>query len=35
MQTANNYISEALRKQLGAIAFPPNSIVFAKVCAFR
>jgi len=33
MQTANNYISEALRKQLGATAFPPNSIVFAKVGA--
>lgn len=31
METANNYVSEALRKQLGAIAFPANSIVFAKV----
>jgi type I restriction enzyme S subunit len=33
IETANNYISEALRKQLGAIAFPANSIVFAKVGA--
>jgi type I restriction enzyme S subunit len=33
METANNYISEALRKQLGAIAFPRDSIVFAKVGA--
>jgi type I restriction enzyme S subunit len=33
METANNYISEALRKQLGATAFPAESIVFAKVGA--
>ena len=33
METANNYISETLRKQLGAIAFPANSIVLAKVGA--
>jgi type I restriction enzyme S subunit len=33
METANNYISESLRKQLGAVAFPINSIVFAKVGA--
>ncbi|SDX63518.1 type I restriction enzyme, S subunit [Collimonas sp. OK242] len=33
MDTANNYISEALRKQLGATAFPAESIVFAKVGA--
>jgi len=33
MVTANNYISEALRKQLGAIAFPAESIIFAKVGA--
>ncbi len=33
MKTANNYISEGLRKQLGATAFPAESIVFAKVGA--
>ncbi|MFZ1640169.1 MAG: restriction endonuclease subunit S [Candidatus Contendobacter sp.] len=33
MEAANNYISEALRKQLGATAFPAKSIVFAKVGA--
>jgi type I restriction enzyme S subunit len=33
LKAANNYISEALRKQLGAMAFPANSIVFAKVGA--
>jgi type I restriction enzyme S subunit len=33
METANNYISESLRKQLGATAFPAGSIVFAKVGA--
>ena len=33
METANNYISEALRKQLRATAFPAESIVFAKVGA--
>ena len=33
METANNYISEPLRKQLGATAFPAESIVFAKVGA--
>jgi type I restriction enzyme, S subunit len=33
MQTANHYISEALRRQLGATAFPAESIVFAKVGA--
>lgn len=33
METANNYISEAVRKRLGANIFPPNTIVFAKVGA--
>ena len=33
METANNYISETMRKQLGATAFPAESIVFAKVGA--
>ncbi len=33
MEIANNRISETLRKQLGAIAFPAHSIVFAKVGA--
>lgn len=33
MRTANNYVSEAIRKRLGAYAFPPNTIVFAKVGA--
>lgn len=33
MRTANNYISEEVRKQLGATVFPINSIVFAKVGA--
>jgi type I restriction enzyme S subunit len=33
METANNYISEATRKRLGAIVFPPKTIVFAKVGA--
>nr|WP_243221667.1 restriction endonuclease subunit S [Methylobacter sp. S3L5C] len=33
MKTANNYIGEDIRKQLGATAFPANSIVFAKVGA--
>jgi type I restriction enzyme S subunit len=33
METANNYINERLRKQLGATAFPANSIVIAKVGA--
>lgn len=33
METANNYISEGVRKQLGASAFPAGSIVFAKVGA--
>ena len=33
MTSGNNYISELLRKQLGAKAFPANSIVFAKVGA--
>ena len=31
--SANNYISEGTRKLLGAAAFPPRSIVFAKVGA--
>ena len=33
MTIGNNYISEQLRKLLGARAFPVNSIVFAKVGA--
>ena len=33
MARGNNYISEKVRKQLGARAFPTNSIVFAKVGA--
>ena len=33
METANNYIAEPDRKRLGANAFPPNTIVFAKVGA--
>ena len=33
METANNYISEELRQQLGATAFPAKSVVFAKVGA--
>jgi type I restriction enzyme, S subunit len=33
METANNYISEATRRRLGANAFPPQTIVFAKVGA--
>ena len=33
MTVGNNYISEQLRKLLGAKAFPVNSIVFAKVGA--
>ncbi len=33
MEAANNFISEASRKQLGATAFPRESIVFAKVGA--
>jgi type I restriction enzyme S subunit len=33
MRAAKNRISEAVRRQLGAIAFPANSIVFAKVGA--
>ena len=33
LKAANNYISDALRRQLGATAFPANSIVFAKVGA--
>ena len=33
METANNYISETQRKQLGATAFPMKSIVIAKVGA--
>jgi type I restriction enzyme S subunit len=33
MQRANNYIDEGLRAQLGATAFPAESIVFAKVGA--
>jgi type I restriction enzyme S subunit len=33
MRRANNYVSEPLRKLLGATSFPPNSIVFAKVGA--
>lgn len=33
MKAANNYINEEIRKRLGAVAFPANSIVFAKVGA--
>ena len=33
MTASNNWISESVRKALGAIAFPANSIVFAKVGA--
>ena len=33
MMVGNHYISENTRKQLGATAFPENSIVFAKVGA--
>lgn len=33
MMAANNYISEQSRKRLGAIAFPKDSIVFAKIGA--
>ena len=33
MVTANNYIDEEVRKQVGATVFPPGSIVFAKVGA--
>lgn len=33
MQTARNYVSGSIRKQLGATVFPTGSIVFAKVGA--
>lgn len=33
MIVANNYISESVRKQVGATVFPENTIVFAKVGA--
>ncbi len=33
MLSSNNWISEGVRKQLGATAFPPYTIVFAKVGA--
>lgn len=33
MSTANNYIAEDVRKTIGAVIFPANSIVFAKVGA--
>lgn len=33
MRSANNWISERVRAELGATAFPANSIVFAKVGA--
>jgi len=33
MSTANNYINEGVRKAIGSIVFPANSIVFAKVGA--
>lgn len=33
MGLANNYISESTRRRLGANAFPPHTIVFAKVGA--
>jgi type I restriction enzyme S subunit len=33
MTEANNYISESVRKQVGAIILPAHSIVFAKVVA--
>jgi len=33
MEVANNYISEEMRRRLGANPFPPQTIVFAKVGA--
>ena len=33
MKNSNNYITETIRKQLGAYAFPSQTIVFAKVGA--
>ena len=33
MESANNYIDETIRKQIGIVVFPENSIVFAKVGA--
>lgn len=33
MEASNNYISEATRRRLGAVVFPPGTIVFAKVGA--
>lgn len=33
MSNANNYIDESVRRALGAVIFPANSIVFAKVGA--
>jgi type I restriction enzyme S subunit len=33
MATANNYIDDGIRRQVGAVAFPAGSIVFAKVGA--
>ena len=33
MRTANNYISEAVRKRMGAVRIPAGAIVFAKVGA--
>ncbi|WP_143269441.1 restriction endonuclease subunit S [Mangrovitalea sediminis] len=33
MVAANNYISESVQKQIGAVVFPPETIVFAKVGA--
>jgi type I restriction enzyme, S subunit len=33
MEAANNYISEGTRRRLGANAFPPKTIAFAKVGA--
>lgn len=33
MRTANNYVSEAQRKQMGAVLSPADAIVFAKVGA--
>ena len=33
MEASNNYISEGTRRRLGANAFPPHTIVFAKVGA--
>ena len=33
MKSANNYIDESIRRQIGAVIFPSQSIIFAKVGA--